>query len=58
MKALRKDIDELRVAQTSKNRLLQESVAAVKRQDEDVKALKKVIDELRGDQTSKKVGGG
>ena len=38
-------------------RSLQESVAAAKRHDEDVKALKKEIDELRREQTSNKVGG-
>ena len=38
-------------------RSLQESVAAVKRHDENMKVLKREIDELRGEQTSKKVGG-
>ena len=36
---------------------LQESVAAVKRHDENMKALKEEIDELRREQTNKKVGG-
>ena len=36
---------------------LQESVAAVKRHDENMKALKEEIDELRREQTSKKVDG-
>ena len=57
MKALKKDIDELRAAQTSKNRLLQESAAGLKRHDENMKALKKEIDGLRREQTSNKVGG-
>ena len=38
-------------------RSLQESAAAVKRHDENMKALKKGIDELRREQTNKKVGG-
>ena len=38
-------------------RSLQESAAAVKRHDENMKALKEEIDELRREQTSKKVGG-
>ena len=38
-------------------RSLQESAAAVKRHDENMKALKKEIDELRREQTSNKVGG-
>ena len=38
-------------------RSLQESVAAAKRHDEDVKALKKEIDELRREQTINKVVG-
>ena len=39
------------------NRSLQESAAAVKRHDENMKALKEEIDELRREQTNKKVGG-
>ena len=38
-------------------RSLQESAAAVKRHDENMKALKEEIDELHREQTSKKVGG-
>ena len=38
-------------------RSLQESAAAVKRHDENMKALKEEIDELRREQTNKKVGG-
>ena len=38
-------------------RSLQESTAAVKRHDENMKALKEEIDELCREQTSKKVGG-
>ena len=38
-------------------RSLQESAAAVKRHDENMKALKEEIDELRREQTSNKVGG-
>ena len=38
-------------------RSLQESAAAMKRHDENMKALKEEIDELRREQTNKKVGG-
>ena len=38
-------------------RSLQESAAAVKRHDENMKALKEEIDELRREKTNKKVGG-
>ena len=38
-------------------RSLQETAAAVKRHDENMKALKKEIDKLRLEQTSNKVGG-
>ena len=38
-------------------RLFQESAAAVKRHDENMKALKEEIDELRREKTNKKVGG-
>ena len=38
-------------------RSLQESDAAMKRHDENMKALKEEIDELRREQTSNKVGG-
>ena len=38
-------------------RALQESAAAMKRHDENMKALKEEIDELRREQTNNKVGG-
>ena len=38
-------------------RSLQESAAAMKRHDENMKALKEEIDELRREKTNKKVGG-
>ena len=50
-------MDEMKNLLREHIRSLQESAAAMKRHDENMKALKEEIDELRREQSNKKVGG-